>query len=620
MWEVDYDGALLLRLSFNETDVFLTSSFYKISLKRFVKESLPGFIRFKPALTYLDYKRIIDLLEKEAERRGVPLTVSQSLRQYIDHRELHIESRSRLGVELKSRDPKLMERYEVYKKIVDEGMARKLREKQMWDSFFMISMKKSANFSVPGSGKTASVLGVYAYLKQKQLVKRIVVICPKNAFGSWIDEFEISFRGIEAPKVLNIHDPQYKSSSQRKSALLYDSGKCNLVLANYEAVGGVVNELAQLVGDQALLVFDEVHKVKRVGGEYAENALYIAKNAVYAVAMTGTPLPNSYTDIYNLLHILFPDEYDEFFNFSIPMLKRPTETDIRIVNDKLQPFFCRTTKDQLGVPPINPDVICEIQASETENRLLEILKKKYRKNKLALLIRILQLESNPQMLLQSLSFRDFAYLLDESDNIDEIDYADYSEEVRALIESCNRSSKFERCVEMAASLVHKGKPAIIWCMFVDSIRQLAKALEQRGVRCRCIYGEVSLEDRQQMIRDFREGTIQVLLTNPHTLAESVSLHQVCHDAIYFEYSYNLVHLLQSKDRIHRLGLPENQYTQYYFAQLFYQTDEGAWSMEKAVYDRLKEKERIMLDAIDHHVLESMPTDDEDLEAIFADLF
>ena len=48
----------------------------------------------------------------------------------------------------------------------------------------------------------------------------------------------------------------------------------------------------------------------------------------------------------------------------------------------------------------------------------------------------------------------------------------------------------------------------------------------------------------------------MLLTNPHTLAESVSLHSVCHDAVYFEYSYNLVHPLQSKDRIHRLGLPK----------------------------------------------------------------
>ena len=56
----------------------------------------------------------------------------------------------------------------------------------------------------------------------------------------------------------------------------------------------------------------------------------------------------------------------------------------------------------------------------------------------------------------------------------------------------------------------------------------------------------------------------MLVTNPQTLAESVSLHSVCHDAVYFEYSYNLVHLLQSKDRIHRLGLPDDQKTRYYY--------------------------------------------------------
>lgn len=63
---------------------------------------------------------------------------------------------------------------------------------------------------------------------------------------------------------------------------------------------------------------------------------------------------------------------------------------------------------------------------------------------------------------------------------------------------------------------------------------------------------------------FKNKEFNILITNPHTLAESVSLHHVCHDAIYYEYSYNLVHLLQSKDRIHRLGLPEKQYTQYYY--------------------------------------------------------
>ena len=80
-----------------------------------------------------------------------------------------------------------------------------------------------------------------------------------------------------------------------------------------------------------------------------------------------------------------------------------------------------------------------------------------------------------------------------------------------------------------------------------------------------------------------------------------------------------MHLLQSKDRIHRLGLPEGQYTQYDYLQVTYETEDGPWSMDAAVYDRLKEKEQIMLDAIDNHILETMPTSEEDLEIIFSKL-
>lgn len=59
--------------------------------------------------------------------------------------------------------------------------------------------------------------------------------------------------------------------------------------------------------------------------------------------------------------------------------------------------------------------------------------------------------------------------------------------------------------------------------------------------------DAPMEQRTRILRDFRVGTREVLVTNPHTLAESVSLHMSCHDAVYIEYSYNLVHLLQSKD-------------------------------------------------------------------------
>lgn len=617
MWELDYDGGLLLRTPKESTDTLQNSSFYKLSLRRYVREVLPGFVRFKSALTYLDYKKVIALCQKEADKCKFMLVVRDSLREYIESRELHIEARSRLGVELKEHHPKLHERFESYRSIVDDEMTRKLRDRQMWDSFFMCVMQKSANFSVPGSGKTASVLGMYAYLRNKGLVKRILVVCPKNAFGSWMDEFSVCFDGIEPLRVLNIHNPTYKNIKQKNTALQYDSGRCNLILVNYESVGSVLGSLIQLLDKKTLLVFDEVHKVKRVNGEYAENALRLSREACYAVAMTGTPIPNSYTDIYNLLNILFPHEYDEFFDFTVPMLRNPGTADITAINDKLQPFFCRTTKEQLGVPKANDDLMCVADAKSEENQLLRILQMKYRGNKLALLIRILQMESNPKLLLQSLDLADFAYLLDDSVETSEIDYADYSDEVKTLIDSCGKTTKFNHCVDLACSLVEQKKTVIIWCMFVDSIQRLSAELEIMGIGTRCIYGEVPLDERQQILSDFRNGKIQVLLTNPHTLAESVSLHSVCHDAIYFEYSYNLVHLLQSKDRIHRLGLSETQYTQYYFEQISYMFEDGGWSLGTEVYNRLKMKEQIMLDAIDNHVLEAMPSSEEDLEIIFS---
>lgn len=552
-------------------------------------------------------------------KRKYPLLVTNELQEFIDERELFIETRSKLGIEIKNQEDKLFEKYNTYKDVVDNQMARKLREKQMWDSFYMCTMQKSANFSVPGSGKTSALLGMYAYLKAKGFVKKIVVVCPKNAFGSWIDEFETCFKGIEELKLFNIHNPIYKNKIDRKRAIMYESGGCNLYLINYESLRTVEEEIGQLIQKESILVFDEVHKVKLVNGEHASSAMKIANLAKYVVAMTGTPIPNGYVDIYNLLHILFNDEYDEFFNFQIPMLKNPSTMEVNEINDKLQPFFCRTTKDQLGVPKANSDLIYNKIATNTENQILDILKKKYKRNKLALLIRILQLESNPKSLLNNLNLSDFKYLLDESLEIDEIDFVDYSQEIQDLINQCDVSSKLKNTVDTIQQLVSQNKPVVVWCIFIDSIKLISHELEKLGIKTECIYGEVSLEDRQDILSRFRDGKVNVLITNPHTLGESVSLHSICHDALYYEYSYNLVHLLQSKDRIHRLGLPENQYTQYHYVMTQYQTEGDYWSLNNEIYQRLKEKEQLMLDAIDNHILESMPTTDEDMDMIFSKL-
>lgn len=621
---LDYTSRLVLRINMEDDDWITKSAFYKLRLKRYVDKNSGESMLFREDLSYIDYQNIHLLIKKKADSIGVRYFATNRLLDYIESRNIYIDKRANLGIEIKRQEDKLKNRFEEYSNMVNRNMSRKLREKQLWDSFFMFAMNKSCNFSVPGSGKTSSVLGVYAFLKAKGLVKRIVMIGPKNAFGSWIDEFNICFSGKEDLKVFNIHNSIYKSSTDKRRALTYDTGNTNLFLFNYESLGTYENELIELIDDNTLLVFDEVHKVKRVEGEdpgtYAGYALKVSKNSKYTIAMTGTPIPNSYTDIYNILHILYNDEYREFFGFPIQMLKKPSEQERNMVNEKIQPFFCRTTKQQLMVPQANQDELVLIKTSNEEQKLFEIITAKYRKNKLALFIRLLQLESNPQMLVQSLDLNEFKEVLDIEDNIDDIDYVDYSEEVKKLVESIKTTSKMNACINQIKMLVSQGKKVIVWCIFKNSIKNMESILKNYGIRTFCIYGEVDLNDRISIIDEFKRGSFEVLITNPHTLAESVSLHSICHDAVYFEYSYNLVHLLQSKDRIHRLGLPDNQYTQYYYMQDLFQYDGKIFSIDEQVYIRLMEKEKIMLDAIDNNCIEDVTTSEEDLELIFGKLF
>lgn len=257
---------------------------------------------------------------------------------------------------------------------------------------------------------------------------------------------------------------------------------------------------------------------------------------------------------------------------------------------------------------------------EAEQSLFEVLCKKYRTNKLALLIRVLQLETNPKLLLKKLDMSEFSDVLDITENIDDIGYRDYSDEVRACIDSIDITSKKKLCINTIKSLVEINKTVIVWCIFQDSIKSIFEELSKVGISSGIVYGHVEHQDREKVINDFRSGRFNVLITNPHTLAESISLHDICHDAVYYEYSYNLVHLLQSKDRIHRLGLPDNQYTQYFYLQSWFTKDGIQFSLDNSIYNRLNEKEQIMINAIDNNVLEKVTTPEEDVDLIFKDLF
>lgn len=565
---------------------------------------------------------------READGHGVEVVVDPSFTAFANAQETYIRERSHVGLAIKAQtaetiadDPELGPRFREFRAVVDAATARPLRDRQMLDAFFMACVGRAADFSVPGAGKTATVLGVFAYLRHLGLVRRVVVVCPKSGFESWEREWVATFGDKLPPRCFCLGNPEVAalSTERRRSALALDSGACNLLVFNYESLRTYVGELHSIVPDQTLLVFDEVHRVKAIKGKRAQAALDASEGARYVIALTGTPIPNTYQDIYNLLHILYPEDYDTFFGYEPGELRKPDGATVARVNASLTPFFCRTNKDELGVPRPEPDAVVDVQATEDENTLLRVLYGAC-PNALALIVRTLQLESDPGMLGEEVDPADLEYVLDQvGDEYSDIDYVDFSQTFYDAIERSRPSSKLVACERLVEKIVTEGRPVVVWCIFVRSINNIQRDLRAAGISCEAIYGATPQDERHETLDDFRAGRFQVLVTNPQTLAESVSLHTVCHDAVYFEYGYNLVHLLQSKDRIHRLGLPPNQKTRYWFMQEDFLRNGRPFSLDEKIHERLQEKEQTMLDAIDGGYLEQGYVDEDDLRVIFEKL-
>ena len=617
--DLDSNNKLIVKNELTKLIDFDRDYDYKNYIKKYVEEIKNKIIYFRDELNYIDMEKIINKFEKSAEYNDYHFTVSLKLKNYIKNNNIEIEKRKELGKLIKKKDTIVYQKFLEFNSIVNGQLERKLREKQLWDAFFITKMIKSANFSVPGAGKTSIVYGAFSYLNSDIIneIDKIIVVGPKNSFKSWKDEFYACFGMKKDLSLLNIQDKKYRNSSERISALRFESQSNNLILINYDMLVTLEDVLKEIINNRTMLVFDEVHKVKSVTGIWSSIALSISKNAKYKVILTGTPIPNSYVDLYTQLNILFTNEYNTFFKFTPSDLKKTDDTIAMKINDAIYPFFCRTTKKDLNIPLPNNDDKVIVEMTDKEQKLFSLLRKKYSKSGLALYIRLMQAATNPKLLLKQLDNNDLSILLgsEEDENDENIIYtsehinklSNFDSDEKKLIESIDMTSKFWEGIKLIKRLVSEKKQVLVWGIFINTIDRINEELSKIGISSKIIYGATNLDDREKIIDEFKNKEFSVLITNPHTLAESVSLHKECHDSIYFEYSFNLTHMLQSRDRINRLGLSENQYTQYYY--LFLKSIiEDEDSIDLKTYDRLKEKEELMIKSIEGELIESINFD------------
>lgn len=471
-----------------------------------------------------------------------------------------------------------------FKKIkINSCLNRPLKDKQIQAANHIIELKRSLNFSVPGSGKTATVLGAFEYLSSLNIgdenkVDKLVIIGPINCAKSWKDEYSIvsKYSNDHIPLCLITND----SINDKKEILLHDYETSRIIIINYELLPKIEDELSELLDRKTMVVFDEIHRIKKIDSPKYNSLKKIIKKTNYRIALAGTPLPNGYIDLYNMISLLHDDYTQDYFKMYESKLKtydsiyKKTGLQNDELNKLLFPFYIRINKKDLNVPIAEPDHLIDVQTNEYEKNLYHsIIKNSY--SSFESTIKLIEIGCVPFKCNQIINKDNF--------NLITID------DTKIILTS--------KICKFLSVIKKNNNKCVVWCVFIDTIILIENILRKEGYKVKSIYGNTPEYERNKAIDEFNYGELQIIITNPATLAESVSLHKACHEAHYLELNYNLYQYLQSRDRIHRLGLKESDKTNYYI-YINYYDNEHRESKDIEIYNRLKKKEELMKKSID----------------------
>lgn len=540
---------------------------------------------------------------------------------------------------------KLITLFDNFQSVLKNKLQRELYPLQLLSAFHMAFAQNSCNFAVPGAGKTSIVYGAYAYLKNlpidnPQHVDKLIVIGPLSSFAPWENEYAECFG--ESAKSFRMSG-DINTSKEQKLEHLYSPNPAELTLIFHGGVDSLQNDIADfLKRHKTMVMVDEAHRIKNPDGVWGRSVTEISKEAVSRVILTGTPLPNGYQDIFNLFKFIYPFKFKEILKFHFHNLEdmtfnsEPESLRVQELKENISPYFIRIKKGDLGLPPIE-EYIISVDMDPYQREIYDFIEAEYIENfkennggtikdvlNKAKLIRLRQASTNPSLLSRTLKDsleNDIISGEYDPNIIFTTDTDEYINDSEFFNKICNYSDfeipkKFTEILKILNEkiLPNNGK-VIIWTIFIQNAKQLKEFLKNNGIASNLLIGEVNQLDREVTIKKFNDPEnieFQVIIANPFSVAESISLHKGCHNAIYLERDYNCSNFLQSKDRIHRVGLKENQITRYYY---FISTN----SIDEVINHRLQLKIKRMNEIINDDIPLFSRIDDNDETDIIKEL-
>ncbi|MET9887867.1 DEAD/DEAH box helicase [Streptomyces sp. NPDC006430] len=393
-----------------------------------------------------------------------------------------------------------------------------------------------------GLGKTIQLIALHLLRQQDPRTQGpTLVVCPASLLGNW--EREVG-RFAPGTPVRRFHGP----------GRTLEGAEHGFVLTTYGTMRLDADRLA--AHPWGMAVADEAQHVKNPASATARALRLIPAGA--RIALTGTPVENSLSELWAVLDWTTPGLLGAYGNFRRRWMAPIEAERTGTVEDAgtaarlaalVRPFLLRRKKSDPGVAPELPpktetdrpvaltaeqsalyeklvrEVMAEIRATDGIARSGLVLK---------LLTGLKQICNHPAQFLK-----------------EGADKAASSPEGGA-VRLTGRSGKLELLDELLDTITAEDGAVLVFTQYVAMARLLQAHLDERGVPAQLLHGGTPVPRREEMVRRFQDGEVPVFLLSLKAAGTGLNLTRADH-VVHFDRWWNPAVEAQATDRAYRIG-------------------------------------------------------------------
>lgn len=370
---------------------------------------------------------------------------------------------------------------------------------QVHTAAFLTVNQRAFVLNDPGTGKTMAALWAADYLMKIGKVRRVLVLCPMSIMHSaWMNDITSSV--VHRSAIVAHH-----SKASRRVEMI--QGDYEIVIMNYDGLPLVAREVKN-DGRFDLIIVDEASAYKTATTRRWKTLHSILTKDTWLWMMTGTPAAQSPLDAYGLAKLVSPSNVPNFFGAwrdkvmnKITQFKWAPKHDARDkVFAALQPAIRYAKEDCLDLPPVMKETRV-VDLTPQQAKYYRLIKDQMLAsasgetitavNKAAVVNKLLQVSAGA------------AYT-----DMGEIVEFDCKPRMNVLLEVLEETDR----------------KVIIFVLFRSVIQSLHTFLNEAGMPCEMIHGDVTATKRGEIINRFQHTQdLRVLVMQPQAAAHGITL-------------------------------------------------------------------------------------------------